>query len=158
MVISAINCFSVKLSSRINSVFGIGKVVALLIIIVFGIVNLFKGKLNGLNYFYLIYMPFSIGKNENLKLDIAISETNPVKYVTAFYYGLFTYDGWSSLNNLTEELKNPRRNLPLAIGISLVSIIFLYLMANISYLTVLSPNEMITSSAVALVRDNNFII
>ena len=97
-------------------------------------------------------MYFLKGKIENLKFDIIISERNPVKYVTAFYYGLFTYDGWSSLNNLTEELKNPKRNLPLAIGISLVSIMILYLMANISYLTVLSPNEMISSSAVALVR------
>ena len=37
------------------------------------------------------------------------SEKNPLVYVTALYYGLFTYDGWIALNNLVEEMKNPKR-------------------------------------------------
>jgi amino acid transporter len=33
----------------------------------------------------------------------------PLGIALAFYKGLFAYGGWSGLNSLTEELKNPKR-------------------------------------------------
>ena len=56
-----------------------------------------------------------------------------------------------SLNYLTEELQDPFRNLPLAIYISMPLISVVYILANISYFTVLSPDELIESAAVAVV-------
>lgn len=55
------------------------------------------------------------------------------------------------LNYLTEEMKNPTRTLPVAIVISLVFITIIYLLANVAYLAVLTPEEML-GSVVAIVR------
>lgn len=40
---TAMNCYSVKLSTRINSIFSVGKVLAIILIIIFGVINIFKG-------------------------------------------------------------------------------------------------------------------
>lgn len=54
------------------------------------------------------------------------------------------------MNFVTEELKDPSRNLPRAIYISLPFVTIIYLLANISYFTVLTPHELLTSNAVAV--------
>ena len=54
-------------------------------------------------------------------------------------------------NYVTEEIINPRRNLPLSIVIAIPMVTVCYLLVNISYLTVMSPSEMMISDAVAVV-------
>ena len=54
---------------------------------------------------------------------------------------------------MTEELKDPFRNLPYAIYLSLPVVTFLYILANVSYLAVLTPTEMMASNAIAVVRN-----
>ena len=93
---------------------------------------------------------------------------------TAFYGGLWSYDGWyvsipfhlkmcfislkhfrlfrNNLNFITEELKNPYVTLPRAIIIGIPLVIVCYLAVNVAYLTVLSPESIISSAAVAVVR------
>jgi amino acid transporter len=49
---------------------------------------------------------------------------------------LWAYDGWADLSFASGEVKNPRRNLPLAIIFGTVAIIIIYLMTNTAYLYV----------------------
>ncbi|XP_014118145.1 PREDICTED: uncharacterized protein LOC102112972, partial [Pseudopodoces humilis] len=64
--------------------------------------------------------------------------------------GSFAYGGWNFLNYVTEELREPQRNLPLAISISLPLVTFLYVAANVAYLAAMSPQEILQSDAVAV--------
>jgi amino acid transporter len=49
------------------------------------------------------------GKTTNFEQDFSIVEKSPAKWATAFYFGLYSYDGWSALNNIVEEIKKPKR-------------------------------------------------
>lgn len=47
------------------------------------------------------------------------SAKEPGQIAVSFYSGIYSYAGWNYLNFITEELKNPYKNLPRAIYISL---------------------------------------
>lgn len=50
---------------------------------------------------------------------------------------LFSADSWHDITFTAGEVKNPRRNLPLALGIGTFSVILLYVLANVAYLLTL---------------------
>lgn len=55
---------------------------------------------------------------------------------------------------MTEELKDPYKNLPRAIYISLPLVTIIYVLANMAYLAVLTPYQMIASNAIAVTFGN----
>jgi basic amino acid/polyamine antiporter, APA family len=50
---------------------------------------------------------------------------------------LFSADSWHDVTIIAGEVKNPKRNLPLAMALGCTAVIALYLLANIAYLVVL---------------------
>lgn len=92
-----------------------------------------------------------IGHYENFEGAFENTQTDPGKLSVAFYSGIFSYAGWNYLNFMTEELRDPYRNLPRAIYISLPLVTVIYVMANMAYLAVLSAAEMQASDAIAVV-------
>lgn len=66
---------------------------------------------------------------------------------------LWAYEGWHNLNSIAEEIKNPQRNIPLAILLSIVGVALLYVLFNYSIFRVLSP-EAIAS----MVSEGNFYL
>lgn len=91
-----------------------------------------------------------MGHVENFEDPFEGSTTDIGKLSVAFYSGIFSYAGWNYLNFMTEELREPYKNLPRAIYISLPLVTGIYVLANMAYLAVLSPQQMIASEAIAV--------
>src|SRR5678815_1283645 len=65
---------------------------------------------------------------------------------------LWAYDGWNNITFMAGEVKNPGRNLPLALIGGMLLVMGLYLFVNLSYYHVLTPTEIASvpeSSSVA---------
>jgi amino acid transporter len=62
---------------------------------------------------------------------------------------LWAYDGWADLSFIGGEVKDPERNLPLALIWGAVAVLVIYLLANMAYMAVLSVEEISQSKLVA---------
>ncbi|CAL1274655.1 unnamed protein product [Larinioides sclopetarius] len=131
-LLTYINCRNVAWATRVQDVFTFAKIIALIIIIIAGAYQLF------------------LGNNQNFDNAFQGTTTDPGYIALSFYSGLFSYAGWNFLNFVTEELKDPFKNLPRAIYISLPLVTVIYVLANVAYFTVLTPDEILTSNAVAV--------
>src|SRR5437773_6465272 len=62
-------------------------------------------------------------------------------FAAAMLGALWAYDGWNNITFLAGEVKNPERNLPLGLIISMFLVMGLYLLVNVGYYHVLTPTE-----------------
>ncbi|KAG9341989.1 hypothetical protein JZ751_018307 [Albula glossodonta] len=130
-----VNCSSVRWATRIQDVFTVGKLLALGLIIVVGLVQICQGHYEGLKP----QVAFEFSRSPSVG-QIAL----------AFLQASFAFSGWNFLNYVTEEVVNPRRNLPRAIYISIPLVTFVYTLTNIAYFSSMSPEELLSSNAVAV--------
>ena len=121
-LLAVTNCIGVKTGNGTQTVLGILKLVA--------IVGLVFGGL------FLIAKPFPI---THPVLDRAPSKDLFKAYGAALIPVVFAYGGWQTANYVGGEIKNPRRNLVLALVIGVVGVIALYLAVNIACLRALGP-------------------
>ncbi|CAL1269056.1 unnamed protein product [Larinioides sclopetarius] len=133
LFLTFVNCYSMKWVTRIQDSFAFAKIVALLIIIGAGMYHLIFGKCS----------------TENLQNVTEDTSWNFSNIALAFYSGMFSFSGWNALNFVTEEMKNPVRDLPRAIIISIPLVSLIYLMTNVAYFSVLTKDEILSSSATA---------
>ncbi|KAH3768743.1 large neutral amino acids transporter small subunit 2-like [Dreissena polymorpha] len=137
-LLTFVNCTNVRWATRVQDIFTVAKIIALVMIIITGIVKFVMKE-----------------QVESFEEPWDGTQTNPGRIAFSFYSGLFSYAGWNYLNFVTEELKDPYKNLPRAICISIPLVTVIYVLANIAYFTVLTPREMLASDAVAVVFADN---
>uniref|UniRef100_A0A8C3TKY2 Cystine/glutamate transporter n=1 Tax=Catharus ustulatus TaxID=91951 RepID=A0A8C3TKY2_CATUS len=131
-LVMVLNSTSVSWSARIQMFLTFCKLVAILIIIVPGVIQLIKGQ------------------TQHFKNAFAGNDASIMGLPLAFYSGMYAYSGWFYLNFVTEEVENPEKNIPLAICISMIIVTVGYVLTNVAYFTTISAGELLLSKAVAV--------
>lgn len=62
---------------------------------------------------------------------------------------MWTYDGWADATAVAGEIRNPQRNLPLALIAGAVCVMLVYLVVNVGFLYALAPAQMAQSKLLA---------
>ena len=118
VLLSAVNYIGVKPGSRVLNVFVVLKVAAIAALILFA----------------------WTGPDAPGWLTAAREDTTPS---TALTFGvalipiLFAYGGWQNANYVAEEMRDPRRHLPIALLVGTLTVVVVYLLANVAYLRTL---------------------
>ena len=119
--LTVVNYFGVKFGSKLQNISMILKLIPIGIILVLG---LLMGDVT-----------------PDLSLTPVTGEVSFSSIISMVAFAvvatLWAYEGWTNLNTVAEEVKNPKKNLPLAIIISIVSITLLYTLFNYSIYRVL---------------------
>ncbi|MGI8495887.1 MAG: APC family permease [Pyrinomonadaceae bacterium] len=137
IIITTINCASVAVGGQLATVLTVVKI-ALVVLVGVGAFAFASGD----------FSHFAMTNAGGTCEGVAES----VKYGAAGYgfaggFGaamlgaLWGYDGWNNLTLVAGEVKNPQRNIPIALIGGTILIIILYIFVNLAYFYVLTPTE-----------------
>lgn len=125
---TASNLFGVGFSGLLQDIFSFAKVGALLVIVLAS----FSTGVNTTNFTTSFWPEGGFW-------------TSLLGVFGALRYAFFAYSGWEGATYVAEEVKNPRRNLPLSLFAGIGGVLVLYLLVNTAYLNQLSVPEIVAS-------------
>jgi amino acid transporter len=98
----------------------------------------------------LVLFAFTVGQGDWGHFTPAFPHGVAVTSLTgALISILWAYDGWSNLSFISGEVRNPTRNLPLALGLGTAAIMVIYLLMNVAYMYLVPLPEMAEAKLVA---------
>lgn len=125
IIFSYIHYHSVKLGSNVQNFLTIFKIVFILVLIIGG---------------------FTVGNGDISRVTITLLGDNFsiswTHFAISFIFISFAYSGWNAASYLGAEIKNPQKNLPLALLIGTIFVTILYMLLNFVYIYALSVDEM----------------
>jgi APA family basic amino acid/polyamine antiporter len=149
-VVMLLNCATISLSGHVATVFSIFKIV-LVAAVGIGAFTLASGDWS--NFLLLGTDGTCEGVGQSARGGLP-------GFGAAMLGALLAYNGWQTIVMLAGEVKNPQRNIPLALfcGVSLVMV--LYIFVNAAYFYVLTPVEVASvpaTSSVATITAAKFL-
>ena len=124
------NLVGVKIASIIQNISMVAKIIPVAIIL---IAALFVGNVSP---------DFSFG---NASEYAAENDTNMFSMIAiAVVAALWAYEGWTNLNTVAEEMKNPKRNLPLSLIFGIGGVTIIYTLFNFAIMKVLPHDEIVS--------------
>lgn len=140
VLLSVINIFGVKTGAIVQNIFTFTKTAAL---IVLGLVGFFLARNHAAiaaNFSGHFWQNAGWGALHQISVGGGM-ETALVGLLTALAIAqvgsLFAADGWQSVTFAAAEVKNPQRNLPLALALGTSVVILIYIAVNFSYMLAL---------------------
>ncbi|XP_071811553.1 cystine/glutamate transporter-like [Apostichopus japonicus] len=137
--VTFVNCMNLYATRKVTIIFTLAKSIGLGIIVISGIFLILQGNV------------------KNFQEDLNLGDADWGKFPFAFYTGLYAYAGWNNLPNVTEEIKQPSREIPSSIIASMFFVTVVYTLTNIAYFAVLTPDEILASDAVAVSYANRVL-
>ncbi len=126
--VTGINLFGIRLGAQIQNLFTLLKLLAVAVLVACGL--FFAGA----------------GHGQVLAVDPA---RQGVGFIGAALPVLFAYSGFTYLNNLAGEVREPQRTLPRALVLGMGLVIVAYVLVNVAYLAVLGHAGLAASTAPA---------
>jgi APA family basic amino acid/polyamine antiporter len=126
---------------------------ALLVTVLFALLQLKGVSLSGkvqevtslakaVAFIALVAACFLVKGSEPIKATIVPEHSLAIAIVLALQSVIFTFDGWTGIIYFSEEVKNPAREVPRSLILSVVFIAAIYLAVNAALLHVASPAEL----------------
>jgi APA family basic amino acid/polyamine antiporter len=89
----------------------------------------------------LVAFGFSIGRG-SMGHVVASGDVRSVAFLLALVPVMFSYSGWNAAAYVAEEVRDPCRNVPLALGLGTALVVVVYVLLNILYLYAMPIGEL----------------
>jgi APA family basic amino acid/polyamine antiporter len=136
---------------------GNGQLLALVIVVIFAIVNILgiglaarlqtaltATKLVVLGAF--LALAFTIGRGDWQNFTLVATRTSShgvgTQFAVSLIFVMFAYSGWNAATYVAEEMKNPERTLPLALVAGTGAVVVIYLALNVAFIYALPLESM----------------
>ncbi|XP_076448736.1 large neutral amino acids transporter small subunit 1-like [Babylonia areolata] len=129
----AVNCTYTSYVTKLQSFFTLAKAAAMLTIIIAALTTV-----------------GSESSQDHLAHFMDNSNTDIGRLCMSLFAGYFSFGGWQIITVLIEEVHNPVKDVPKALVLSFLVAISLFVLTNVAYYMVLSPDEALQSDAVAM--------
>jgi len=103
--------------------------------------NLLAGlKVSGI--VLIVAVGFAFGHGSGANLSTAAGHAAGVPWLLALVPVMFTYSGWNAAAYVAEEVREPSRNVPLALGLGTLAVLAIYVLLNALYLYALPIDQL----------------
>ena len=123
IVLTLLNYRGVEFAEKLSSILTYLMLVGILLFIVFGFFST-KGDLANIS---------TVSKITSVPIGMNLVKALLIASLGAFW----GYEGWNNIAFIGEEIKNPSKNIPLALGIGTLIIISSYVLLNLVYIYIL---------------------
>lgn len=141
LLLSLTNILGVERSGALQTAFTAAKIAVLAVLIIFGL-TMGHGSWSNVTS--------ALGSKGALGVTAA-------GYSLAMISALWGYDGWNNLSMVAGEVKNPARNVPLALIGGTILTVVVYLLVNVAYFYVLRPGQAVATRTIAAAAAERFL-